>query len=157
MYRNRFFEVLESSYTPYIAVELIYAIVTIWFNISLGNLNKQLTHHFDIDKMITRKDVTIATHVMSYKDNSSWNYLIFGGVLILIGFMIPIVSSIINKSSYKEETIKNFIWCIIFIVSVVNLFLIISISQALFSPIIIATLIMCAVGAIFGAFAISNT
>ena len=157
MYRNRFLEVLESPYTPYIAVELIYAIVTIWFNISLGNLNKQLTHHFDIDKMITRKDVTIATHVMSYKDNSSWNYLIFGGVLILIGFMIPIVSSIINKSSYKEETIKNFIWCIIFIVSVVNLFLIISISQALFSPIIIATLIMCAVGAIFGAFAISNT
>lgn len=157
MYRNRFFEVLESPYTPYIAVELIYAIVTIWFNISLGNLNKQLTHHFDIDKMITRKDVTIATHVMSYKDNSSWNYLIFGGVLILIGFMIPIVSSIINKSSYKEETIKNVIWCIIFIVSVVNLFLIISISQALFSPIIIATLIMCAVGAIFGAFAISNT
>lgn len=157
MYRNRFFEVLESPYTPYIAVELIYAIVTIWFNISLGNLNKQLTHHFDIDKMITRKDVTIATHVMSYKDNSSWNYLIFGGVLILISFMIPIVSSIINKSSYKEETIKNFIWCIIFIVSVVNLFLIISISQALFSPIIIATLIMCAVGAIFGAFAISNT
>jgi hypothetical protein len=157
LYRNRFFEVLESPYTPYIAVELIYAIVTIWFNISLGNLNKQLTHHFDIDKMITRKDVTIATHVMSYKDNSSWNYLIFGGVLILIGFMIPIVSSIINKSSYKEETIKNFIWCIIFIVSVVNLFLIISISQALFSPIIIATLIMCAVGAIFGAFAISNT
>lgn len=157
MYRNRFFEVLESPYTPYIAVELIYAIVTIWFNISLGNLNKQLTHHFDIDKMITRKDVTIATHVMSYKDNSSWNYLIFGGVLILIGFMIPILSSIINKSSYKEETIKNFIWCIIFIVSVVNLFLIISISQALFSPIIIATLIMCAVGAIFGAFAISNT
>lgn len=157
MYRNRFFEVLESPYTPYIAVELIYAIVTIWFNISLGNLNKQLTHHFDIDKMITRKDVTIATHVMSYKDNSSWNYLIFGGVLILIGFMIPILSSIINKSSYKEETIKNVIWCIIFIVSVVNLFLIISISQALFSPIIIATLIMCAVGAIFGAFAISNT
>ncbi|MDN5014392.1 hypothetical protein PCY17_03940 [Streptococcus sp. SO2] len=157
MYRNRFFEVLESPYTPYIAVELIYAIVTIWFNISLGNLNKQLTHHFDIDKMITRKDVTIATHVMSYKDNSSWNYLIFGGVLILIGFMIPIVSSIINKSSYKEETIKNVIWCIIFIVSVVNIFLIISISQALFSPIIIATLIMCAVGAIFGAFAISNT
>ena len=118
MYRNRFFEVLESPYTPYIAVELIYAIVTIWFNISLGNLNKQLTHHFDIDKMITRKDVTIATHVMSYKDNSSWNYLIFGGVLILIGFMIPIVSSIINKSSYKEETIKNVIWCIIFIVFV---------------------------------------
>ena len=157
MYRNRFFEVLESPYTPYIAVELIYAIVTIWFNISLGNLNKQLTHHFDIDKMITRKDVTIATHVMSYKDNSSWNYLIFGGVLILIGFMIPIVSSIINKSSYKEETIKNVIWCIIFIVSEVNIFLIISISQALFSPIIIATLIMCAVGAIFGAFAISNT
>lgn len=157
MYRNRFFEVLESPYTPYIAVELIYAIVTIWFNISLGNLNKQLTHHFDIDKMITRKDVTIATHVMSYKDNSSWNYLIFGGVLILIGFMIPIVSSIINKSSYKEETIKNVIWCIIFIVSVVNIFLIISISQALFSPIIIATLIICAVGAIFGAFAISNT
>lgn len=157
MYRNRFFEVLESPYTPYIAVELIYAIVTIWFNISLGNLNKQLTHHFDIDKMITRKDVTIATHVMSYKDNSSWNYLIFGGVLILIGFMIPIVSSIINKSNYKEETIKNVIWCIIFIVSVVNIFLIISISQALFSPIIIATLIMCAVGAIFGAFAISNT
>lgn len=157
MYRNRFFEVLESPYTPYIAVELIYAIVTIWFNISLGNLNKQLTHHFDIDKMITRKDVTIATHVMSYKDNSSWNYLIFGGVLILIGFMIPILSSIINKSSYKEETIKNVIWCIIFIVSVVNLFLIISISQALFSPIIIATLIMCAVGAIFGAFAIFNT
>ena len=157
MYRNRFFEVLESPYTPYIAVELIYAIVTIWFNISLGNLNKQLTHHFDIDKMITRKDVTIATHVMSYKDNSSWNYLIFGGVLILIGFMIPIVSSIINKSSYKEETIKNVIWCIIFIVSVVNIFLIISISQALFSPIIIATLIMCAVGAIFGAFTISNT
>jgi hypothetical protein len=157
LYRNRFFEVLESPYTPYIAVELIYAIVTIWFNISLGNLNKQLTHHFDIDKMITRKDVTIATHVMSYKDNSSWNYLIFGGVLILIGFMIPIVSSIINKSSYKEETIKNVIWCIIFIVSVVNIFLIISISQALFSPIIIATLIMCAVGAIFGAFAISNT
>ena len=157
MYRNRFFEVLESPYTPYIAVELIYAIVTIWFNISLGNLNKQLTHHFDIDKMITRKDVTIATHVMSYKDNSSLNYLIFGGVLILIGFMIPIVSTIINKSSYKEETIKNVIWCIIFIVSVVNIFLIISISQALFSPIIIATLIMCAVGAIFGAFAISNT
>ena len=157
MYRNRCCEVLESPYTPYIAVELIYAIVTIWFNISLGNLNKQLTHHFDIDKMITRKDVTIATHVMSYKDNSSWNYLIFGGVLILIGFMIPIVSSIINKSSYKEETIKNVIWCIIFIVSVVNIFLIISISQALFSPIIIATLIMCAVGAIFGAFAISNT
>lgn len=157
MYRNRFFEVLESPYTPYIAVELIYAIVTIWFNISLGNLNKQLTHHFDIDKMITRKDVTIATHVMSYKDNSSWNYLIFGGVLILIGFMIPILSSIINKSSYKEETIKNVIWCIIFIVSVVNLFLIISISQALFSPIIIATLIVCAVGAIFGTFAISNT
>ena len=134
MYRNRFFEVLESPYTPYIAVELIYAIVTIWFNISLGNLNKQLTHHFDIDKMITRKDVTIATHVMSYKDNSSWNYLIFGGVLILIGFMIPIVSSIINKSSYKEETIKNVIWCIIFIVSVVNIFLIISISHARFSP-----------------------
>lgn len=157
MYRNRFFEVLESPYTPYIAVELIYAIVTIWFNISLGNLNKQLTHHFDIDKMITRKDVTIATHVMSYKDNSSWNYLIFGGVLILIGFMIPILSSIINKSSYKEETIKNVIWCIIFIVSVVNLFLIISISQSLLSPIIIATLIVCAVGAIFGAFAISNT
>ena len=157
MYRNRFFEVLESPYTPYIAVELIYAIVTIWFNISLGNLNKQLTHHFDIDKMITRKDVTIATHVMSYKDNSSWDYLIFGGVLILIGFMIPILSSIINKSSYKEETIKNVIWCIIFIVSVVNLFLIISISQALFSPIIIATLIMCAVGATFGAFAIFNT
>ena len=157
MYRNRFFEVLESPYTPYIAVELIYAIVTIWFNISLGNLNKQLTHHFDIDKMITRKDVTIATHVMSYKDNSSWNYLIFGGVLILIGFMIPIVSSMINKSSYKKETIKNVIWCIIFIVSVVNIFLIISISQALFSPIIIATLIICAVGAIFGAFAISNT
>lgn len=157
MYRNRFFEVLESPYTPYIAVELIYAIVTIWFDISLGNLNKQLTHHFDIDKMITRKDVTIASHVMSYKDNSSWNYLIFGSVLILIGFMIPILSSIVNKSSYKEETIKNVIWCIIFIVSVVNFFLIISISQALLSPIIIATLILCAVGAIFGAFAISNT
>lgn len=157
MYRNRFFEVLESPYTPYIAVELIYAIVTVWFNVSLGNLNKQLTHHFDIDKMITRKDVTIASHVMSYKDNSSWNYLIFGVVLILIGFMIPIVSSIINKSSYKKETIKNVIWCIIFIVSVVNFFLIISISQALLNPIIIATLIICAVGAIFGAFAISNT
>lgn len=157
MYRNRFFEVLESPYTPYIAVELIYAIVTIWFNVSLGNLNKQLTHHFDIDKMITRKDVMIASHVMSYKDNSSWNYLIFGVVLILIGFMIPIVSSMINKSSYKKETIKNVIWCIIFIVSVVNFFLIISISQALLNPIIIATLIICAVGAIFGAFAISNT
>ncbi|MDU3188363.1 MAG: hypothetical protein E6693_00830 [Streptococcus mitis] len=157
MYRNRFFEVLESPYTPYIAVELIYAIVIVWFNVSLGNLNKQLTHHFDIDKMITRKDVMIASHVMSYKDNSSWNYLIFGVVLILIGFMIPIVSSMINKSSYKKETIKNVIWCIIFIVSVVNFFLIISISQALLNPIIIATLIICAVGAIFGAFAISNT
>lgn len=107
--------------------------------------------------MITRKDVMIASHVMSYKDNSSWNYLIFGVVLILIGFMIPIVSSMINKSSYKKETIKNVIWCIIFIVSVVNFFLIISISQALLNPIIIATLIICAVGAIFGAFAISNT
>ena len=127
MYRNRFFEVLESPYTPYIAVELIYAIVTIWFNISLGNLNKQLTHHFDIDKMITRKDVTIASHVMSYKDNSSWNYLLFGILLIIA------------------------------IVSVVNFFLITSISQALFSPIIIATLIVCAVGVTFGAFAISNT
>jgi hypothetical protein len=157
LYRNRFFEVLESPYTPYIAVELIYAIVIVWFNVSLGNLNKQLTHHFDIDKMITRKDVMIASHVMSYKDNSSWNYLIFGVVLILIGFMIPIVSSMINKSSYKKETIKNVIWCIIFIVSVVNFFLIISISQALLNPIIIATLIICAVGAIFGAFAISNT
>lgn len=157
MYRNRFFEVLESPYTPYIAVELIYAIVTIWFNISLGNLNKQLTHHFDIDKMITRKDVAIASHVMSYKDNSSWNYLLFGIVLIIIGFMIPIVYSVINKSSYKIETIKNFIWFIIVIVSVVNFFLITSISKALLSPIIIATLIVCAVGAIFGTFAISNT
>ena len=127
MYRNRFFEVLESPYTPYIAVELVYAIVIIWFNISLGNLNKQLTHHFDIDKMITRKDVTIASHVMSYKDNSSWNYLLFGILLIIA------------------------------IVSVVNFFLITSISQALFSPIIIATLIVCAVGVTFGAFAISNT
>jgi len=127
LYRNRFFEVLESPYTPYIAVELVYAIVIIWFNISLGNLNKQLTHHFDIDKMITRKDVTIASHVMSYKDNSSWNYLLFGILLIIA------------------------------IVSVVNFFLITSISQALFSPIIIATLIVCAVGVTFGAFAISNT
>ena len=135
MYRNRFFEVLESPY----------------------NLNKQLTHHFDIDKMITRKDVAIASHVMSYKDNSSWNYLLFGIVLIIIGFMIPIVYSVINKSSYKIETIKNFIWFIIVIVSVVNFFLITSISKALLSPIIIATLIVCAVGAIFGTFAISNT
>lgn len=157
MYRNRFFEVLESPYTPYIAVELVYAIATIWFNISLGNLNKQLTHHFDIDKMIIRKDVAIASHVMSYKDNSSWNYLLFGILLIIIGFMIPIIYSMINKSSYKEETIKNVIWLIIAIVLVVNFILITSISKALFSPIIIATLIVCAVGATFGTFAISNT
>lgn len=157
MYRNRFFEVLESPYTPYIAVELVYAIATIWFNISLGNLNKQLTHHFDIDKMITRKDVAIASHVMSYKDNSSWNYLLFGVLLIIIGFMIPIIYSMINKSSYKEETIKNVIWLIIAIVLVANFILITSISKALFSPIIIATLIVCAVGATFGTFAISNT
>ena len=157
MYRNRFFEVLESPYTPYIAVELVYAIATIWFNISLGNLNKQLTHHFDIDKMITRKDVAIASHVMSYKDNSSWNYLLFGVLLIIIGFMIPILSSMINKSSYKEETIKNIIWLIIAMVSVVNFILITLISKALLSPIIIATLIVCAVGATFGTFAISNT
>ena len=107
--------------------------------------------------MITRKDVTIASHVMSYKDNSSWNYLLFGILLIIIGFMIPVLSSMINKSSYKEETIKNVIWLIIAIVTVVNFFLITSISQALFSPIIIATLIVCAVGVTFGAFAISNT
>ena len=157
MYRNRFFEVLESPCTPYIAVELVYAIATIWFNISLGNLNKQLTHHFDIDKMITRKDVAIASHVMSYKDNSSWNYLLFGILLIIIGFMIPIIYSMINKSSYKEETIKNVIWLIIAIVLVANFILITSISKALFSPIIIATLIVCAVGATFGTFAISNT
>ena len=100
---------------------------------------------------------TIASHVMSYKDNSSWNYLLFGIVLIIIGFMIPIVYSVINKSSYKNRNNQNFIWFIIVIVSVVNFFLITSISKALLSPIIIATLIVCAVGAIFGTFAISNT
>ncbi|WP_447382987.1 hypothetical protein [Streptococcus pseudopneumoniae] len=66
MYRDRFFEVLESPYTPYVAIELIYAIVVICFNLNLGNLNKQLTHHFDIDKMINQKDVSIASNVMSY-------------------------------------------------------------------------------------------
>ena len=101
--------------------------------------------------------MTISSHVISYKDNSSWNYLLFAILLIIIGFMIPVLSSMINKSSYKEETIKNVIWLIIAIVSVVNFFLITSISQALFSPIIIATLIVCAVGVTFGAFAISNT
>ncbi|TVV91813.1 hypothetical protein AZK17_09410 [Streptococcus pneumoniae] len=157
MYRDRFFEVLESPYTPYVAIELIYAIVVICFNLNLGNLNKQLTHHFDIDKMINQKDVSIASNVMSYENNRSGHFLFYGILLIIIGFIIPILFSIINKSSYKREEIKNAIWFIIAIVIVVNFFLIISISRALLSPIIIATLIVCAVGATLGSLAISNT
>ncbi|TVX18853.1 hypothetical protein AZJ48_08815, partial [Streptococcus pneumoniae] len=102
-----------------------------------------------------QKDVSIASNVMSYENNISWHFLFFGILLIIIGFIIPILFSIINKSSYKE--IKNAIWFIIAIVIVVNFFLIISISRALLSPIIIATLIVCAVGATLGSLAISNT
>ncbi|TVW73962.1 hypothetical protein AZJ75_10520, partial [Streptococcus pneumoniae] len=80
-----------------------------------------------------------------------------GILLIIIGFIIPILFSIIIKSSYKREEIKIVIWFIIVIVIVVNFFLIISISRALLSPIIIATLIVCAVGATLGSLAISNT
>ena len=107
--------------------------------------------------MIDQKDVAIASNVMSYENNISWHYLFFGILLIIIGFMIPILSSMINKSSYKREEIKTVIWFIIFIVILVNFFLITSISKSLYSPIIIATLIVCAVGAILGSLAISNT
>ncbi|TVW15996.1 hypothetical protein AZK05_10300, partial [Streptococcus pneumoniae] len=108
-------------------------------------------------KMINQKDVSIASIVMSYENNISWHFLFFGILLIIIGFIIPILFSIIKKSSYKREEIKNAIWFIIAIVIVVNFFLIISISRALLSPIIIATLIVCAVGATLGSLAISNT
>lgn len=150
------FKVLKSPCTPYVVIELIYVIVVICFNLNLGNLNKQLTHYFDIDKMINQKDVSIASNVMSYENNISWHFLFLGILLIIIGFIIPILFSMINKSSYKSEEIKNVIWFIIFIVTLVNFFLIASISKSLYSPIIIATLIVCAVGALLGTLTISN-
>lgn len=154
--RDRMFKVLKSPCTPYVVIELIYVIVVICFNLNLGNLNKQLTHYFDIDKMINQKDVSIASNVMSYENNISWHFLFLGILLIIIGFIIPILFSMINKSSYKSEEIKNVIWFIIFIVTLVNFFLIASISKSLYSPIIIATLIVCAVGALLGTLTISN-
>ena len=126
---------------------MLFALILIW---------EKLTHYFDIDKMINQKDVSIASNVMSYENNISWHFLFLGILLIIIGFIIPILFSMINKSSYKSEEIKNVIWFIIFIVTLVNFFLIASISKSLYSPIIIATLIVCAVGALLGTLTIST-
>lgn len=149
MNRERVFELLESPYTPYIFVESIYVIVAIVFNIRLSYINKLLNQNFDVDRMIVQKDVMIATDVMSFNHNTSWNYLLWGVLLIIIGFAIPMISASLNKLSYKREEIKGGIMMIICAMIIVNIMIIISISRALLSPIIIATLILCAIGTLF--------
>lgn len=78
MNRERFFELLESPCTPYILVELIYIITTIVFNIKLAYVNSLLNENFDVDRMVIQKDVMIATDVMAFDNNTSWNYLLGG-------------------------------------------------------------------------------
>lgn len=140
---------MESPYTPYIFVESTYVIVAIVFNIKLSYINKLLNQNFDVDRMIVQKDVMIATDVMSFNHNTSWNYLLWGVLLIIIGFAIPMISASLNKLSYKREEIKGGIMMIICAMIIVNIMIIISISKALLSPIIIATLILCAIGTLF--------
>ena len=149
MKRNQIFELLTSPCTPYLIVELIYLIISIIFNLKLRHLNELLNQTFDINKMVLQKDVMIAGEVMTLDNNVSVNFLIGGIVLIIIAFIIPIVSSIINKSSYKEDEVKVMIWLVICLMVVINIIIIMLISKALFSPIIIATLILCIVGSIF--------
>ncbi|EHI69406.1 hypothetical protein ACVRY7_02385 [Streptococcus ictaluri] len=149
MNRERVFELLESPYTPYIFVESTYVIVAIVFNIKLSYINKLLNQNFDVDRMIVQKDVMIATDVMSFNHNTSWNYLLWGVLLIIIGFAIPMISASLNKLSYKREEIKGGIMMIICAMIIVNIMIIISISKVLLSPIIIATLILCAIGTLF--------
>ncbi|HFI0543428.1 TPA: hypothetical protein ACGOXQ_002113 [Streptococcus suis] len=149
MNRERFFELLKSPCTPYVIVELIYVIAVIIFNINLAYINKLLNQNFDVDRMVVQKDVIIATKVMAFENNTSWNYLFWGIVLIVIGFVIPIVSNLINNSSYKSEGVKTAILMVICFMTALNIILIISISKALLSPIVIATLILCAAGALF--------
>ena len=149
MNRERFFELLENPCTPYIVVELIYVIITIIFLAKLEYFNKLLSQNFDIDQMVVQKDVMIAKDVMAFEKNTSWDYLLFGVGLIIIAFVIPIVSYLINKSSYKREEVKVAIGMIVVAMIVINIIIIFSISKALLSPIIIATLILCAVGVVF--------
>ncbi|MCF2567441.1 MAG: hypothetical protein SOV02_02145 [Streptococcus infantarius] len=149
MKRERFFELLGSPYFPYIAVELIYIVISIIFNFKLRHLNELLYQNFDIDRMVLHKNVVIATDVMGFDNNASYEFLIGGILLIIIAFIIPIVSSLINKSSYKDEEVKLAIWLIISVIIVTNVIVVIFISKALFSPIIIATLILCAAGSAF--------
>lgn len=147
MNRERFFELLESPCTPYILVELIYVITTIIFNIKLAYINSLLNQNFDVDRMVIQKDVMIATDVMAFDNNTSWNYLLGGIVLIIVGFIIPIGSALINKSSYKRKEVKAVILMVICVMIIINIIIVISISKALLSPIIIATLLLCAAGA----------
>lgn len=91
MSRERFFELLEKPYTPYVVVELVYVIATIVFYIKLANINRLLNQNFDVDRMVTQKDVAIATDVMAFRNNSPWDYLLWGMTLILISIAIPIV------------------------------------------------------------------
>ena len=149
MNREKIFDLLKSPCTPYIFVEFLYVIVAIIFYIRLNDLNRVLNQTFDIDRMTTQKDVMIASHVMSFEENASWYYLIWGIILIILGFVIPIVSSLINKSSYRRKEAKAAIFMVIIVMIIINIIVIISISKALLSPIIIATLILCAAGTLF--------
>ncbi|ESV55569.1 hypothetical protein SAG0136_10300 [Streptococcus agalactiae LMG 14747] len=149
MNKEKLFGLLESPYTPYIFAELIYVIAVIIFKIKLSYVNKLLSQYFDVERMVSQKDIMIATDVMAFDNNTSWNYLLWGILLIVIGFTIPIISFLINNSSYKREEVKGRIMIIIGAMITINLMLIIPLAKALLSPIVVATLILCAAGSIF--------
>lgn len=149
MKRDRLFELLKSPCTPYVIAELLYVIVTIYFNARLNFLNQQLHQTFDVDSMVVNKDIIIATNLMSYNDNVPWYYLSYGILLIIIGFVIPIVSWMIDNASYKDEDIKGMVLLVICVIIVINVMIILLLSKALSSPIIIATLLICGIGTVF--------
>lgn len=130
--------------SPYWIPELIFVLSNWIFLGYLRQLNGELTSQFSTENM----SLQTATDLLSYQDNIAYKYLCTGIFFVALGIAIPSLSWILNRHSYKETTTKTFISVLIILFGFLNIKMIISTLIALWSPILLAVVIVLGVGGI---------
>ena len=138
------FYFLKLPYTPYWVSELIYLIGSFLFLHSLGKINERLIQSFDIRRI----NYFMAKNILAYENNVSHSYLFWGGFFILLSISIPVVSFIFNRYSYQPQEVKMIVNLLIVLIVAINLWMIFVILKTLWSPILLALLIVFGVSGI---------
>ncbi|HFI0293564.1 hypothetical protein K6V33_10345 [Streptococcus suis] len=127
---------------PYWIVEVIYLISNTVFLIYLNRLNTQLQDRF----VITDMTVSTAFDVLQFRDSIAYDYLGVGIVFVFAGVGIVAFSWVFNQHSYSEA--QAGVMALLVLFGLINFFIIKATLIALWSPILLAVVIVTGVGGI---------